>query len=213
MKTIISIGPCAVGIRQLGKMTWLKWPVYFILLSVLFMGCASFSDELINPHKIDLNPVNLTRLSGTYELVPDLYYTNKGIPEISKSPYSAGNVHRYISTKRIELEHSDNLTLTIKVLQSDSISFLFKKDYLMLDSVILSAELQPSGMLFLGNSTVEATGIPYLFGGTVVEKTRVGLAKDDGLILDHIFNSSGAFLLIFFGGHYSQTAYHFKRIK
>lgn len=177
-----------------------------------FSGCASFSDQMTNRHKINLMQENLHELSGTYKLKPDLRYDKNGEATMAQGKYLIGNIHRYISKKNIDIDTSANLLLTVKVLDSNNVTFLFKKDEILLDSVTLSAELQPAGLLYLGNHYVKTTGIPYLFGGTVSEKTRLGLASDGGLILDHVFNSAGGFLLVFSGGRLSQLAYHFKRI-
>ncbi|QIL40240.1 hypothetical protein G7074_13810 [Pedobacter sp. HDW13] len=187
--------------------------IFTVVLCFLFSGCASFSDQMINHHKIDLLQKNLSELSGTYQLKPDWEYNKEGEAKMAQGEYLIENVHRYISGRRINFDTLTGLLLTVKVLDSSNITFLFKKDEAVLDSVTLSVELGPAGLLYLGNHYVETTGIPYLCGSTMSEKTRIGLANDGGLILNHIFNSSGGFLLIFSGSYSSQSAYHLKRIK
>lgn len=177
-----------------------------------FSGCASFSDQMTNRHKINLMQENLQELSGTYKLKPDLLYKNNGEAEMAQGKYLAKEIHGYLSQKNIDIDTSANLQLTVKILDSNHVSFLFKNDEMLLDSVTLSTELQPTGLLYLGNHYVKAIGVPYLWGGTMCEKTRIGLANDGGLILHHVSDRSGGVLLVFLGGHSFQSAYHFKRI-
>ncbi|WP_025146788.1 hypothetical protein [Pedobacter jeongneungensis] len=177
-----------------------------------FSGCASFSDKMISRHKIDLLKEDLPQLSGIYQLKPDLEYNKDGEAKLAQGKYLIENIHRSISQKKIDIDTSANLLLTVKVLDSNNVNFLFKNDKIVLDSVTLSTELQSTGLLYLGNHYVKAIGVPYLWGGTMSEKTRIGLASDGGLILNHVIDRSGGILLVFLGGHSSQSAYHFKRI-
>ncbi|GAA4196377.1 hypothetical protein GCM10022289_02000 [Pedobacter jeongneungensis] len=156
-----------------------------------FSGCASFSDKMISHHKSNLLQKDLPQLSGVYQLKPDLVYNKDGEAKVAQGKYLIENIHRYISQKKIDLDTSANLRLTVKVLDSNKVSFLFQKDNVVLDRVTLPAELQPTGLLYLGNHYVKAIGVPYLWGGVMSEKTRIGLANDGGLILNHVTDRSG----------------------
>lgn len=175
-------------------------------------GCASFSDKMIIRHKTDLLQEDLPKLSGVYQLKPDLEYNKDGEAKTAQGKYLIENIHRYISQKKIDIDTSANLLLTVKIQDKDNVTFLFKNEEKVIDSVTLSTELQPTGLLYLGNHYVKAIGVPYLWGGTMSEKTRIGLANDGGLILNHVTDRSGGILLVFLGGHSSQSAYHFERI-
>jgi len=179
----------------------------------LFSGCASFSDRMSRQQKVKLTKQNLDHLSGTYQLFPNLSYTKNGGIEMLQYQPKTERFHRYVSKKKIDFKSSENLSVEVKVLGNNQINFRFKKDSLTIDTVTLSGRLQSRGLLLLGNKYVKFNGVPYIFGGSESAKTRIGLATDDGLILNHAYDRSGAFLLFIWGGRGYDIAYHFKRIK
>lgn len=185
----------------------------FITLCLLLSGCASFSDRPIRRHKVKLDKDEISKISGTYQLYPDLAYTKNGVAETLRYQPITERFHQYISKRRIYFKPSENVTVDVRVIDNNQISFNFKKDSLIVDSVILSARLQSRGLLLLGNKYVEFQGVPYILGGSKSEKTRIGLASDGGLILNHAYDDSGALLLFIGAGLSYDSAYHFKRIK
>ncbi|MCZ4245481.1 hypothetical protein [Pedobacter punctiformis] len=211
MNTSNSIKPRANGVRPNQKTISFKLAIF--ILGLFLSGCASFSDRTINQYKVKLSEENVSRLSGTYRLFPDLIYTKRGDAEILGYQRKTEQFHRHISKNKIDFSPSDNLSVDVKVLENNQISFLFKKDNFLLDSVTLSAKLQSRGLLLLGNKYVKFHGVPYILGGSESAKTRIGLASDGGLILNHAHDRSGALLLFIAAGRSSDYAYHFKRIK
>ncbi|MBO9673320.1 MAG: hypothetical protein J7577_07740 [Sphingobacteriaceae bacterium] len=184
-----------------------------IAFCLLFSGCASFSDRPIRRHKVKLSEGQVSKLSGTYQLFPDLAYVKNGVAESLRYQPVIEHFHRYISKHRISFKPSENLTVDVRVIDNNQITFNFKKDSLIVDSVTLSGKLQSRGLLLLGNKYVEFHGVPYILGGSKSEKTRIGLASDGGLILNHAYDSSGALLLFIGAGVSYDSAYHFKRVK
>ncbi|WP_343524013.1 hypothetical protein [Pedobacter sp.] len=177
-----------------------------------FSGCASFSDKMIRQQKVKLREENLNLLAGTYQLFPDLAYTKNGGAEMLRYTGKTERFHQYVGKNKMESDPSANNTVTVKVFGNNRISFVFRKDSTIVDSVTLSAKLQSRGLLLIGNKYVKYWGVPYLFGVTESAKTRIGLANDNGLILNHAYDNSGAILIIMAAGRSSSLAYHFKRI-
>ncbi|NII81088.1 hypothetical protein [Pedobacter sp. SG908] len=208
-----SIQPYANGSRLNNKIHYFKWLICIISFCLLFSGCASFSDRPIRRHKVKLNEGQVSKLSGTYQLFPDLAYKKNGIAETLRYQPIIERFHHYISKQKIDFKASENLTVDVRVMDNNQISFNFKKDSIIVDSITLSAKLQSRGLLLLGNKYVEFHGVPYILGGSKSEKTRIGLASDGGLILNHAYDSSGALLLFIGVGVSYDSAYHFKRIK
>jgi len=213
MLTSISIQPNASDSRLNNNVRCFGQTICAIMFCLLFSGCASFSDKPIRRHKVKLNEGGVSKLSGTYQLLPDLTYTKRGVAETLRDKPIAERFHRYISKHEIDFKPTENLTVDLKVMENDQISFHFKKDSIIVDSVTLSAKLQSRGLLLLGNKYVEFHGVPYILEGSKSEKTRIGLASDGGLIVNHAYDSSGAFLLFIWAGRGYDTAYHLKRIK
>jgi len=189
------------------------WSLYAFAFSLIFSGCASFSDKLIRHHKVKLKEEELDHLSGTYQLFPDLAYTKTGGAEMLRYQGETERFHQYISQRKIDFKPAENWAVEVKVLENNQVRFNFKKDSLIVDTVTLSAKLQSRGLLLLGNKYVEFQGIPYILGGSKSEKTRIGLANDGGLILNHAYDDSDAILLFIGVGLSYDSAYHFKRIK
>ncbi len=213
MLTSTSIQPHVHYNRLNDNLRYFKQSVCIITCWLFFSGCASFSDRPISRHKVKLDKDEVSKLSGTYQVFPDLIYTKKGVTETLGDQPATERFHRYISKREIDFKPSENLTVDLKVLEGNQISFHFKKDNLIVDSVTLSAKLQSRGLLLLGNKYVEFHGVPYILGGSKSEKTRIGLASDGGLIVNHAYDSSGALLLFIGAGRSYDSAYHFKRIK
>lgn len=208
-----SIQPNTNGNRLKNNICCFRQAICTITFSLLLSGCASFSDRPIRRHKVKLYKDEVSKISGTYQLFPDLAYTKSGVAESLRYQPTTERFHQYISKRGIYFKPSENLTVDVKVIENNQISFSFKKDSLIVDSVTLSAKLQSRGLLLLGNKYVEFQGIPYILGGSKSEKTRIGLASDGGLILNHAYDNSGALLLLVGAGLSYDSAYHFKRIK
>ena len=70
-----------------------------------------------------------------------------------------------------------------------------------------------NGFFYLNNKQVEFNGVPYLLGGSRSEKTRIGLSKDNDLIVQTAIDNTGAFLLIIGSGYSYNVATFFKERK
>jgi hypothetical protein len=75
------------------------------------------------------------------------------------------------------------------------IDFLKKND--TVKSQTIKYKFKDDGFLHLKNRNTIISGIPYIFGGIDVKKVRIALNQNNDLILNDIFDSSGALLLIF----------------
>jgi hypothetical protein len=213
MLTSTSIQPVASDNRLNNNVRCFRLAICAITFCVLFSGCASFSDRPIRRHKVKLDKDEISKLSGTYQLFPDLTYKKNGVAETLHYQPITERFHQYISKRGIYFKPSENVAVDVMVIDNSQIRFNFKKDSLIVDSVTLSAKLQSRGLLLLGNKYVEFQGVPYILGGSKSEKTRIGLASDGGLILNHAYDNSGALLLFIGAGISYDSAYHFKRIK
>jgi hypothetical protein len=70
-----------------------------------------------------------------------------------------------------------------------------------------------NGFFYLNNKKVKFNGIPYLFGGSRSEKTRIGLSKNNDLIVQTAIDNTGAFLLIVGSGYSYNIATFFIEVK
>ncbi|MEH3113006.1 hypothetical protein [Pedobacter terrae] len=204
--TSINSNGTTIGFNQKITTTILALACCFFL-----SACASFSDGPIRYHKVKLTERNLSMLSGTYELYPDSVYKKNGKAGLQVNSSKYEKFHQYIGKSKIDFDTPANAHVVVQV-SDHQVNFLFKEDSLVKDTVSLSYKLQSRGLLLLGNKYTKFEGIPYVLGGSRSEKTRIGLAKDGGLIMNHAVDNTGAVLLFFMAGYSYNASYHFKRI-
>lgn len=197
---------------------FIKENVLLLYISILLIvtqgsGCASFSHGRItgrNVKKLTLD--NLNQLTGTYSFSPDFSYDEKGNPENITGDSEKDYFYQYVAKKEININSVDKYFITLNYAKRDSISISIKKENRTIDSLILPARLQSRGLIKIGKTDVKIHGIPYLLGSSESKKTRIGLGKDGGLIVNHASDYSGALLLIIAAGRSYDFTYHFKRV-
>ncbi|TCC86612.1 hypothetical protein EZ428_23160 [Pedobacter frigiditerrae] len=196
------------------KTNTVKYQAYFVLILAVAVltGCASFSNTRVWRASKKLTENNLSELTGTYSFSPDYGYDKKGNQEDVINDKKKDYFYQYLTNKAISIDTVSRYFISLTYLKENSIAISIKKERLMIDSLILSGRLQSRGLLKVGKTEVKVHGIPYLLGGTQSKKTRIGVAKDGGLILNHAVDNSGAFLLLIGAGRGFDVAYHFKRI-
>ncbi|MEO5788937.1 hypothetical protein [Gelidibacter sp.] len=66
-------------------------------------------------------------------------------------------------------------------------------------------------MFYLNNNFISCNGIPFLFGGCVNDKRRIGLTKDDKLLINAGFSNKGAVLLVMGAGYNYNESFEYTR--
>lgn len=187
-------------------------PCVFLLI-LLLSSCASFSDKMIKENKITLSENDLSKLEGTYQLFPDFKYDEKGNiqeldSEVSKLTY---NLNYFLQSKESKYEYSDSYLVEVKRIDKNTLKLITKKGNIVIDNVEAVGKLK-KGLFYLNNKYLKRNGVPYLAGGYTNYKTRIGLAKDNGLLVNYAYDNSGAILFMFWAGSSYNLGYHFKRI-
>lgn len=195
------------------KTNKVKYPIFFVLFlnMAMFTSCASFSNTRVWHDSKKLTKHNLSELTGTYSFSPDYSYDKKGNRDIIKNKQQ-DYFYQYLTNRAINIDTVAKYFISITYLEGDSMAILIKKERHTIDSLNLHWRLQSRGLLKIGKTDLKIHGIPYLLGGSQSKKTRIGLSKDGGLILNHAVDSGGALLLIIGSGYSYDFAYHFKRI-
>jgi hypothetical protein len=84
------------------------------------------------------------------------------------------------------------------------------------DSIVTNTKFDgkfEDGFFYLNNKMIEFNGIPYILGGSGSEMTRIGLSKNNDLIVQTAIDHTGAFLFVFGAGYSYNIATFFKQIK
>lgn len=197
----------------------------------LLTGCATFSGKMMKKNAVKITHDELFRLSGDYELLPDFSYDNSGNKEqigrvfdeyrykktdldsLRRKVKQSHNLYGYVVDKKMELDSYGGAWVSLKVLDSQTIRFVLKRENIVVDSIDMKGWLKADGLFYLDNKYIKLNGVPYLFGGSESQKNRIGLAKDNGLLVNQAIDRSGAFLLIIGAGYSYNTVYHFKRME
>jgi hypothetical protein len=184
------------------------------LIILLLSSCASFSDKMIKDAKVTLSENNLSKLEGTYELFPDLKYDEKSKAEPIDSEDSKANhsLNYFVSSKQVKYDSKSKYSVEVKLINKNTIKFITKNETAKIDSIELSGKLK-NGLFYLDNKFLKRNGVPYLAGGYTNYKTRIGLARDNGFLVNYAYDNSGAILFLFWAGSAYNLGYHYNRIK
>ncbi|WP_347050078.1 hypothetical protein [Flavobacterium olei] len=188
--------------------------VTFLFMIFLFTSCASFSDKMIKNDKTALTKNDLSRLEGTYELFADVKYYEKGnvakVDSDDVKQYS--NLNRFLKDSKTEYNLKEKYSVEIKLVNLNKIKFITLKDNVKTDSIELGGKLK-KGLFYLDNKYLKRNGVPYLAGGYTNYKTRIGLSKDNNLIVNYAYDNSGALLFFIWAGSSYNSAYQYKRVE
>jgi len=180
-----------------------------LLTVILTAGCASYENGLIRKERVKLavetiNSFNMTFSSKSYK-----YCLDKGkfeskesdlISVLNRSNEKFADSIRYKSYK-ITFTNIDTILVQGVDFNDSAVT-----------NYIFDGKLK-NGFFYLNNNQVEFNGVPYLLGGSRSEKTRIGLSKDNDLIVQTAIDNSGAFLLIIGSGYSYNVATFFKEIR
>ncbi|WP_236900635.1 hypothetical protein [Elizabethkingia ursingii] len=190
----------------------MKNSVILLLVLCLILGsCVSFSNRMI---KDDLTVIKKNNVN----LIEGKYYS-EGYEHINSSLNKSEKVEGFskmLSQKsKVKSEEINEVEIILKPLaknkayqlefrlvKNDSVRYVFKHN----------AKLK-NGLLLLENYTSECHGIPYLLGGCENFQSRIGLTKDNHLLIQDYYENSGAALFIMWAGYSINYAEKYKRIQ
>lgn len=180
----------------------------------LFCSCASFSDKMVKDNKSPLLENDLAKLEGKYELFPDLKYDEKGNAQTidSQESRSRYNLNYFVKSEKSKVDYSDNYFVEVKLLDKNRLQFTTKKGNEIMENAEVGGELK-NGFFYLDNKYLKRNGVPYLAGGYDNRKTRIGLSKDNGLLVNYAYDNSGAVLFMFWAGSAYNLVFHYKKIE
>ncbi|MES2388720.1 MAG: hypothetical protein V4543_12030 [Bacteroidota bacterium] len=165
-------------------------------LSCLMTACAPFE-----PYKQDSHAVtyyNKAELAGKYHVfaIKDSGMSDRNIEfenafEKFYRHYGRGTQYEY------NFESRNQYSFQLDIIDSANIKVSYLKNDSTFRNIIVKYEIKPDGYLYINNRNFLMAGIPYIFGGIDIKKLR--LTRDSGrnLIIEEVYHSSGALLLIF----------------
>lgn len=177
-------------------------------------SCASFSNKMIKKDVIQLTPKTLHHISGTYEIYPSKDYNHKGDIEIPTTKHNSSTIYNKLTLGNIKIDSLKNYKTVIKYLKNNnSIDCILLENDSIITKTQIALKLKKNGLAKLGKSRLSLRGVPFIFGSYTYTKSRIGLTKDSLLLLNNVYDSQGAILLILGGGVTFNSAYAYRRIK
>lgn len=182
-----------------------------LVLCLVFGSCVSFNKRMIKDDLtvIKKNNVNLIEgkyYSAGYEHIDSNRNKSEKVEGFSKMLSQKSKVRSEendkVDIKLKPLAKNKSYQLEFRMTKNDSVKYVFRHN----------AKLK-KGLFLLDNYTSECHGIPYLFGGCQNFQSRIGLTKDNHLLIQDYYENSGAALLIMWAGFSINYAEKYKRIQ
>ncbi|QZK99417.1 hypothetical protein K5L04_06680 [Flavobacterium psychrophilum] len=156
----------------------------FLHLVVLFQSCASIN----NYEENDLKKItNVKEIEGEYE--------NKSS---ENENLKHRNIKSYIDFRNKIKDTTEIRSVKINILSDKKIQFLFKTINGTENNYESKYKITKNGLILLKNKNfrLSGLGLPYILGGYQVNKTELGLTKQNQLILNGVKVDEGAILII-----------------
>ena len=173
------------------------------------MSCGVFHDKHENYQRINAGNVDI--LNGNYSIFalkePDEeypFYDNANKKFYTKFGRGVSD------TLKFDLMSGGNFKISI--LNKEEINFKFIKNKKVVRNQTLKYKIKDDGFLYIKNRNTIIRGIPFLFGGVDVRKVRISLCANNDLLINDIFDSAGAILLIFGDAKVWERSNTYKRI-
>ncbi|MDR7210762.1 hypothetical protein [Flavobacterium piscis] len=195
----------------------IQYFVFAIGLVINLFGCASFSKKKFKKQLENLKVENISKLEGNYSLNPIKSYTSSGETQVVGDSLKNNNAYQFMVNpnfgKKTELSHvleENKYLLNLKFENANLLSIKVFQNSMIIKDTVLSGKYK-KGMFYLDNKFLECSGIPYLFGGCRNNKRRIGLTKDDNLLINEAVNNEGALLFMFWAGSSYNITYEYRR--
>lgn len=173
-----------------------------ITLAVFATGCASFRTKYQVDQNIILTKKNISKINKTFSNVPVSTVVKYNFsPQKTTIPDSLNDHYLVVYIKQNRQNGTNQkidteTTVRILVRDKSKISFYTLKKGFINDSVTFKYKLKKDGFLYIKDSNFEINNVPFIYGGFEINRTRLGLNKNDELIFESSYYIYGAVLVI-----------------
>ena len=161
----------------------MNYKKYLLLIFIgLFCSCASIKKY----EESDLKEIkNVKEIEGTFEN-----------SETQKRKLNHQTIKSIIDFRNKIKDTSEIKSVEISVISESKIQFIFRTQNGKENKYITEYELNKNGLISLKNKNFRLTGLPYILGGYQINKTEIGLTKQNQLVLNGVKVDEGAILII-----------------
>lgn len=183
-----------------------------LIISCVLFGCATkFSKSYKNPNKFEKQ--NIHEINGEYNIYAIDSTNNNPKDELSNAFNKFYRGFGRSNTDTLKLNKLDEYSLKLEVKNENKIEIKYFKNKIALKNLNFVYELKPDGYIYIEDKNFKFSGIPYLFGGIDIKKIRLSVDNYENLIIEEVYHSSGALLLIFGDSKTWNYRNYYKRIK
>lgn len=192
-----------------------------IFLVFAFSSCATFSKKKFRKEIENLKIENISKLNGNYSYNPIKRYHNLGKPEPKDNiPDSLRHNNAYMFLLNKTLNKNDKFDSISKLKNNFCLNLSLESNNLLKIKILENSRIikdttltgkYRNGMFYLDNNFLEYNGIPYLIGGFINNKRRIGLTKNGNLLINEAVNNEVSLLLIIGAGYSYNLTYEYKR--
>jgi hypothetical protein len=182
---------------------------FTLALAVTLHGCAPFAK---GPKGTIENPATVSQLNGTYKIsaLPDSLRNTDDIEQHNAfEKFYRGRGRGSRDTMKISQPEQYSFTLSIVSKSNIQITYLHNNN--PFKTLRFAYQLKNDGWLYLNNRNVKWQGIPYLFGGFDIKKLRLASINNE-LVIEEVYHSSGAVLLVFGDAKTWRCRHRYKRV-
>lgn len=195
--------------------------IILTVISITFFSCASFTKKRFRKEILNLEKVEINKLTGKYSLNPIRRYYSLGKEEANdKIPDSLkrNNGYYFLTNesyeKKIEFDslrkNENNYFLSLILENTNKLKMELLENSKVIKDTVFEGK-HKNGMFYIENKYLDCNGVPFLFGGCRNNKRRIGLTKNGNLLINEALSNEGAFLLIIGAGYSYNITYEYER--
>lgn len=169
--------------------------IAILMLAVIVSSCASFSNKALRPIKMENKNIKLMDFQGVYSVNELISYTGKGEKKDTTYTSSYNRLYHYLNLTDVMYDSTVQYTVKVERLSSKKLSLILNRDDDAIHRVEIEGKIR-GGFFYFKEKNVDCWGIPFLIGGCQSEKVRLGLTKENALIVNYAHNTAGALLFI-----------------
>ncbi|WP_420572201.1 hypothetical protein [Kordia sp.] len=191
----------------------IKYLVIILITLLSFSSCASFSEKIIENKTTPLTQEKLQHIEGTYAMKSYDSYIKLNIDkEVQPLKEPKNNtISELTNGQSLDEIVLDKVKVDVKIVADDKIRFLYRIQDSIIKKDSFTFKLQENGMLHLENREIDSSGIPHFIGRIEIKKSRIGLSKNNDLLINHVYFKSNVALILGYSLK-NNTSFYFKRL-
>ncbi|WP_298418277.1 hypothetical protein [uncultured Kordia sp.] len=190
--------------------------IFLLFIATLSLSsCASFSTKIIQDKTTKLTKENVQSIEGTYAIKSHkATFLSNNRKVISYTNLKRNSTIDVLTTKKMFDSLSiEKLVVDIKILKKNKITFIYRNQDSIVHKETVKLKIRGNGMLHLKNRHTHITGVPLIFGGVDISRSRIGLSTENELFINSVHYSQRTALVLFGDDRRLNQTFYFKKVQ